>query len=149
MGLATTAVTKDNPEKVFMPVTNVSGTTVTKGQAVALAIGGNSFDGKSVVLADSGVAADLPGFLGVAERDIADTENGLIQILGFADSIAVDGLGTSVTVTKGDPLVPGATPGELASAEPTFVNSGLKYALVAETLTVSASGFASGYLRCR
>ena len=140
----------EDGEKVFLPVKNVSGDTISLGDAVALAVTGNSVDGTSAVKADSSTAANLPGFLGIAERDIADTAVGLVQSVGFADSVLLSNVGTSLTITQGDPLVPGALAGGLFSAAPTYANSGLRYVLAAETATVSAgTNYIKGFLRCR
>jgi len=138
--------------KLYLPVQNVAGATITKGYAAALAIGGNSFNGNAAVLAASATTADLPGFIGVADADIANTGYGLVQCWGFAASVFISRTNTSVTINQGDPLVPGAAGGGLTSAAPTYANSGFKFVLASNvpvtTSLAVTSAYLSGLVRC-
>lgn len=137
-------VNRDKAEKVFISVKNVEGATMTVGLPVGYALGAASNDGIQAVIANA--AADFPGFLGIAVKDIPNNEYGRIQISGFVASILLSNVGTSITINAGDPLVPG--PAGFFSAAPTYANSGFKW-LQAQNVpvAVSAAGYASGLLR--
>lgn len=135
--------------KLYISVKNVQGATITRGYGVALAIAGNSFDGAQAVLPASGTAGNLPGFVGIADNDIANTNSGIVQCWGFAASVFLSNTGTSVTINQGDPLTPGAAAGGLTSGAPTYANGGLKYILASNVpAAISASGYVSGLVRC-
>lgn len=131
-------------EKVFINVLNKEGATITAGLPVSYALGAASNDGIQAVVANA--AADYPGFIGVATRDIPNNEYGSVQISGYVASILLSNVGTSITVNAGDPLVPAA--GGFASAAPTYANSGFRW-IAAHNVpaAVSAAGYASGIIR--
>lgn len=134
---------RTTPEKVFMQVKNVEGATITAGLPVAFALGVSN-DGVNATIANA--AADYPGFLGVAVRDIANNDYGQIQIAGYVASILISNVGTSITINAGDPLV--AAPGGFFSAAPTYANSGFRWLAAANVpVAVSAAAYASGLLR--
>lgn len=140
-------------EKVFITAKNSAGTSITLGYAVALAISGTaSFDGTQVVLAVSGTAANLPGFLGIAAATIPNTSYGLVQIYGNIASVLISNLGTSITITAGDPLIPSAVAGALASAVPTYAASGFNWVICSNpptnTLSQASPLYVSGFARC-
>jgi len=139
-------------ERAFLTVKNVEASSITTGMGVALRIGTTaSFDGTSAVRAASGTAADLPGFLGVAAQDIASNAFGLVQIFGNVASVLLSNVTTSITVTAGDPLVPGALAGGFYSLAPTYAASGFCYVLVSNaptaTLSQAAPLYCSGFVR--
>lgn len=138
--------------KLFIPVRNVSASSLTLGYAVAYAVGGNSVDGNAAVLAASATTADLPGFIGIASADIASNGYGLVQCLGFAASVFISRTNTSVTINQGDPLVPGAAAGGLTSLAPSYAASGFKFVLASNvpvtTSLAVASAYLSGIVRC-
>lgn len=140
-------------ERAFMNVKNVEASSLTTGMGAALAIsGGASFDGTSVVRAASGTAANLPGFLGIATQDIPSNGFGLLQIFGNCASVLVSNMGTSITLTVGDPLIPSAVAGALFSAVPTYAASGFNWVICsnppANTLSQAAPLYVSGFVRC-
>jgi len=139
-----------NAEKVFMVIKNVSGAVISAGYLVNYCIGGNSFDGVSAVLAASGTTADLPGFIGVANADIANTAYGIVQCWGFAGSVRYSNVGSSVTINQGDLLIPGAgAGGAFSGAAPSAANAGLKYIIASNVpVAISAAGYLSGFVRC-
>lgn len=141
---------RSDAEKVFISVRCVSASSITRGYGACLAIAGNSFDGNAAILSDSdGNANDLPGFVGVADADIAVNAYGLVQVWGFATSVLISHVGSSITINQGNPLVPGRAPGGLFSAAPTYANGGLKYVLASNVPpAVSASAYVSGLVRC-
>jgi hypothetical protein len=140
-------------ERAFMTAKNSSGTSITLGYAVVLAIsGGASFDGTQAVLSASGTAANLPGFLGIATATIPNTSYGLIQIFGNTASVLVSNMGTSITFTVGDPLIPSTVAGALFSGAPTYAASGFGWVICsnppANTLSQAAPLYVSGFVRC-
>lgn len=136
-------VNRDQAEKVFMNVKNVEGATITAGLPVAFALGVSN-DGVNAVIANA--AADYPGFLGVATRDIANNDYGQVQISGFVGSILLSNVGTSITINQGDPLVP--SPAGFFSGAPTYANSGFRWiAANGVPAAVSAAAYISGLIR--
>lgn len=141
-------------ERVFVNVKNVEATSITTGMGVALRVGTTaSFDGTSSVRAIGGNAADLPGFLGIATQDIASNAFGLVQIYGNVGSVLLSVTTTSITITAGDPLIPGAVAGTLFSGVPTYATSGFNWVIASNppTTTLSqAAGsiYCSGFVRC-
>lgn len=135
--------------KTYITVKNVDASSLTVGLAVAMKIAtGASFNGTNAVLARSGVAGDLPGFMGIAAEDIAPNAFGMIQTGGFVASILFSNVGTSLTINSGDPLVPGAQAGTLFSAAPTYANSGFKYITASNVAAaISAQSYISGWIR--
>lgn len=130
---------RTDAEKVFILVKNVDGTgSMTTGLAVCIAEAGASIDGVSATLS---TAAKWKGFVGIAAQDIAINSFGLVQSYGFAASVQISGVGTSITVTAGDVLKAGAITGTLFSSQ---TNEALstqlyRFAYVATTQTVSAN----------
>lgn len=141
-----------SPAKLFVPIKNGTAASFTNGFAVGLACVGNSVTGVDAVLMASGTAGNLPGFLGVANGDIASGSFGLAQCWGLAASVYLSQYGTSVTVTLGDALVPGAEAGGLGSTVPTYLNAGFKYAIVvsapAALSLAKPSNYTTAILRC-
>lgn len=136
-------VNRDQSENVYISVKNVEGATITVGLPVGYALGVSN-DGVNAVIANA--AADFPGFLGIAVRDIPNNEYGRIQTAGYVGSILLSNVGSSITINAGDPLVPSAA--GFFSGAPTYANSGFKW-LAAQNVPVaiSAAGYASGLLR--
>lgn len=132
-------INRTDAEKVFIIVKNVDGTgSMTTGLGVCLVPAGASIDGVSAV---QSTAATWKGFVGYANRDIAINSYGLVQSFGYVASVQVSGVGTSITVTAGNYLKPGAVAGTMFSSLADEAVSTLlyRYAYVATTLTVSAN----------
>ncbi|HEX9504272.1 MAG TPA: hypothetical protein VF974_08230 [Patescibacteria group bacterium] len=136
-------------EKGFGTFKCVEATSITTGYFVALRVGTNaSFDGTQVVMARSGTAIDLPGFVGIAAQDIGSNLYGRVQVYGAVASVAFSNVGTSITINVGDPLVPGAMPGGGASLAPTYASSGFRFVIAsAVPAAISAVGWMSGWVR--
>jgi len=138
-----TRLQRTGPEKVFTVVSNIQGATITTGYPVNLAVGVSN-DGISAQIANT--AANYPGFIGVAVKDIASNDYGLVQISGFVNSVFLSNVGTSITITAGDPLVP--APAGFFSGAPTYANSGFRMAFASNVpVAVSGTAYASGLLR--
>lgn len=134
---------REKSEKVFINIKNIEGATITTGLPVAYAQG-TSMDGVGAVIANA--AADFPGFIGVAIRDIPNNEYGQIQTIGYVDSILISNVGSSLTIAVGSPLVPAAA--GFFSAAPTYANSGFKWIAAQNVpVAVSAAAYASGLIR--
>lgn len=132
-------VNRVDAEKVFIIVKNTDGTgSMTTGLGVCLVQAGASIDGVSAVQQTAGT---IKGFVGVANQDIAINAFGLVQSWGFAASVQISGVGSSITVTAGDTLKPGAVAGTFFSSLTDQALSTLlyRYAYVATTQTVSAN----------
>lgn len=140
-------------ERGFMTAKNSSGTSITLGYGVALAISGAvSWDGTQAVLSNSATTSNLPGFLGIATATIPNTSYGLIQIFGNCLSVLVSNVGTSITINAGDPLIPSPVAGALSSAVPSYAASGFGWVIASNTptntLSVAAPLYVSGFVRC-
>jgi predicted regulator of Ras-like GTPase activity (Roadblock/LC7/MglB family) len=136
-------VNRDISEKVFISVKNVEGATITAALPVAYALV-TSNDGISATIANA--AADYPGFLGVAVRDIPNNDYGQVQIAGYVASILLSNVGTSITINAGDPLVP--SPAGFFSGAPAYANSGFRWIAASNVpVAVSAAAYASGIIR--
>lgn len=140
-------------ERVFLTVKCVEASSITTGMAAGLPLNTTaSFDGTSTVRMASGTAANLPGWLGIAAQDIASNAFGIVQIFGNCLSVQVSNVNTSITLTAGDPLIPGAVAGQLFSGAPTYANAGFGYVICsnppANTLSQAAPIFISGFVRC-
>lgn len=126
-------------ERVQVVVLNTDGSgSLTTGIGVAYNEAGNSIDGVS---AFKWAATKAKGFCGVAAQDIAINSYGRVTAWGYAASVQVSGVGTSITVTAGDILKPGGVAGTFFSAIANEALSTLfyKYVYVASNLTVSAN----------
>lgn len=138
-------VNRDQSEKIFVSVQNVEGATITTGMPVSLKTGTASIDGVNAVIANA--AGDYPGFYGIAVKDIANNDYGIVQIGGFVASVLISNVGSSITINAGDPLVPG--PAGFFSAAPTYANSGFRWLHAASNVpaAVSAASYVSGLMR--
>ncbi len=145
-------INRTDAERVFITVLNTAASSMTTGYAVSLTLAAASADGHQAVMTASGTAGTLPGWVGVAAADIAANTRGRVQCLGYVASIYLSQVATSITVTLGDALVPGAETGGLFSTVPTYLNSGFRYALVISappTLSgTKITNYTSGILRC-
>lgn len=127
-------INRTSPEQVFVAVTNVDARSLTQGWPVAMRLGTNaSMNFNNAVLALSGTAGDLPGFLGVADQDIATNAVGRVIVWGYAKSVYLSSVASSITITNADPLVPGAA--GFFSLSPTYVASGFKYVIASNMPT--------------
>lgn len=140
---------RDGAENVFRTILNVEGATITTGFPVSLRPAAASVDGVSAVI--SNATADQVGFIGVAVRDIANNDYGLVQVTGLINSILVSNAGTSITITAGDLIVAG--PLGFYSFNPSVTYSGagtgltnFRHVINVDTATVSAAGYVRGLI---
>lgn len=137
---------RTDPETVKIIVKNVDGGgSITTGLGVCLVPTGASIDGVSAVLS---TAALQEGFCGVADQDIPINGYGLVTAWGLANSVLISHVGTSITVTAGDILKPGAVAGTFFSSITDHAVSTLLYRFViAATTPVAISTLAQSYCK--
>lgn len=143
----TQVVSRTDPEVVRMVVKNVDGSgSMTVGIGVALVAAGASTDG---VGATKYAAANAKSFVGVAYQNIPINGYGLVTSWGWAASCLISHEGTSITVTIGDTLKPGAVAGTFASSllDQAISTLAYKYVICGQTTTLSAAAYVSGIVR--
>lgn len=129
-----------DPEVVQIIVKNVDGSgSITTGLGVALVGAGASIDGVS---ATKYAAANVRTFVGVAAEDIPINGYGRVTAWGLAQSVAISNVGTSITITRGDTLKPGAVAGTFFSSLASEAISTLlyKYVVAASTPVAISTG---------
>jgi hypothetical protein len=146
--LNTQRINRTDAETIRLVVKNVDGGgSITTGAGVCLVQAGASIDGVSAV---NSTAATISGFGGVAKQDIAINGYGQVTAWGYAASVLVSHVGTSITITRGDTLKPGAVAGTFFSSLTNQALSTLLYRYVkaAETpAAVSAQVWIKGFVR--
>ena len=142
---------RTDPERIQIQVKNVDGGgSITTGFGAMLVMAGASIDGISAV---KSTAAGGKGFVGVSVQDIAINGFGLVTSWGHVGSVQLSNVGTSITVTAGDTLIPGAVAGTFFSSVTAQAMSTLlyKYVVAATTVPVDISNlnqsFVSGVVR--
>ncbi len=140
-----------DPERVQIMVKNVDGGgSVTTGYGVCIPASGASIDGISVVKA---TAALQRGFIGVATQDIAINGYGLATAWGYVNSVQISNVGSSITITAGNVLIPSAIAGQFFSVVTDQAMSTLMYKYVTAASTVGGDlsnlnlSFVSGFVR--
>lgn len=141
--------TREGGELSFVTIRNVEASSITANMAVAMRVAtAASFNGVNAVMADSTNTGDMPLFMGIATSDIASNDYGLVQTGGPVASVLLSNVGSSLTIANGAPLVPGAAPGSMFSAAPTYANCGFKFIIASNVpVAVSDTGYCSGYIR--
>jgi len=133
-------------ESVNIVFKNVDGGgSITTGKGVAHATGA-SLDGVSVVPATAALQA---GFVGIAKQDVPINGYGLATVWGYVASVEISNVGSSLTITRGDVLKPGAVAGTFFSSVTAQAMSTLLYRYVraATTNTISAVAYVQGIVR--
>lgn len=138
-------VNDQEAEKVFITYRNMSGSTIAANEGVCYDLG-TTVDGISSV---SPAAASFLGWIGVADRDVIDTNYSSAQIWGYRDSVLLSHEGTSVTVTLGEALhLKTGVAGLTTSTVEALSTVGWKYVVCAATTDVSAAAYCKGIIRC-
>ena len=142
--MQTQRVNLNDPEKITLVVKNVDGGgVITTGLGVTLQ--NNSIDGIAAVQV---TAALIKGFAGVAQQDIAINGFGKCVVWGLANSVQISHVGTSITITKGDVLKPGAVAGTFFSSITDQALSTLIYRyIIAATTPVAVSTKAQSFVK--
>lgn len=138
-------VNDQTADKAFIVYRNMSGSTINANGAICLDLG-TTIDGKSAV---APATASLLGWIGIADRDVADTGYSTAQIFGYRDSILLSHEGSSVTVTAGNALhIINGQFGLTTSTAEALSTVGFKYVICGATKTVSAATYTTGIIRC-
>jgi hypothetical protein len=140
-------VNRNDAESVRVAYRNVDGGgSVTTGYAVAIVPTAASFNGVNAV---NRTAALQNTFHGVSTTDVAINDYGKAVIYGYAASIALSNVGSSITVTAGNNLKPGAVAGTWFSSITGQALSTVlyRYATAGQTITISAPAWVSGYVK--
>lgn len=152
-GSATTAQNEVG-ERFTMLVKNVDGSgSITTGMGVALTMLPASVDGQAAVkgtLTTMSAGASGAVWLGIANQDIPINGWGMATVWGVANSVMLSAVGTSITVTKGDMLIPSAVSGTFFSG--TVTNQALStqlyhYMYALSSITVSTTAWVSAFIK--
>lgn len=142
---------RTDPERVQIMVKNVDGGgSITTGLGAMFPSAGASIDGISSLKA---TGAGVKGFVGVSTQDIAINGFGLVTAWGYVNSVQISNVGSSITITAGDTLIPGSVAGTFFSSVTAQAMSTLlyKYVYAATTVPVDLSNlnqsFVAGIVR--
>lgn len=138
---------RDSSETVRIAFKNVAGGgSITTGFGVALVASAASFDGISSV---TSTAAAIKNFLGVSKYDVPVNGFGKATIWGYAASIVISNVGTSITVTANDTLIHGAVAGTFFSSvtDAAMTTTLGRYIVNGQTQTISALSWVQGFVR--
>lgn len=138
---------RDTFDTVRVAFKNVDGGgSVTTGFGVSIVTTAASFDGIQAVRR---TAALQSTFHGISINDVAINGFGKATIYGYAASIAISNVGTSITVTAGNTLIPGAVAGTwFSSVTADAISTVLyRYAVAGQTTTISALAWVQGYVK--
>ncbi len=124
-------VSRAAAEQVFVVVKNVSGSTITAGYSCVFDVS-SSVDGVRVTQAGS---ANLQGYAGVADADIADSAYGLIQVYGYRSSVYI--YSSTGSSAAGDNLTVVASKWGLTPA--TTAGASKAFGFLCEAITASTS----------
>lgn len=142
-------VNRNDAEKIFLLIKNTEANSITTGLGAALVVAGTtSFDGVSAVKV---TGALVKGFCGIAIQDIAANSYGLVQCWGYVNSMQLSNTTTSITVTSGDKVQPGAVAGTFFSGitDEALSTQLYRYAIIGNTPnTISTSPmWVTGFVR--
>jgi hypothetical protein len=142
-------------DTIYTSGRNVQATTLTTGQAVALALHPASVSRGEQVFCVTAAAADLTRFHGVAAQDIASNAVGRVIVWGYCASVMIStSISDHTTIVPGEYLIPVLTlDGAFSSAvAPTIANAAGKMMWNMVTVNVSTNGptgqsWTSGWLK--
>ena len=138
-------ISRDGGETVQIVVKNLAGAAISTGMGASYIGAAASIDGVGV---SKLVAAGMKGFCGVAAHDIATGDFGRLTCFGLAASVQLSHVGSSITITKGDILKPGAVAGTFFSSITDEALSTLAYRyVIAVTTPVAVSTLAQSYCK--
>jgi len=122
------------------------GGSLTTGYGVRIVQTAASFDGISAITT---TAATIKDFLGVVFKDTPINGFGKATCFGYAASVVISNVGTSITVNAGDTLKPGAVAGTFFSSVTDAAMTTLlgKYIVAGQTNGISALAWVSGFVR--
>ena len=124
-------------ERVQLVIKNVDGGgSITTGRGAFFVTLAASFDG---IGSARSTGAGIPTFVGIAAQDVPINGFGLVTAWGYAASVEISCVGTSITVTAGDILKPGAVAGTFFSSLASEAISTLLYKYVVNGTTITIS----------
>ena len=139
---------RQDPERIQIMVLNVDGSgSISIGQGAAFPISGASIDGISTVNVTTALTR---GFVGVATQNIAINAYGLVTAWGIVNSVQISNVGTSITITAGDVLRPGAVAGTFfsgANAVETLSTQLYRYVYAATTVPIDISNLNQAFVK--
>lgn len=141
-----TQLNRTDSEVVKVLFKNVDGGgSITTGMGVSWVAAGASVDALSATKYAGGT---VNGFIGVSETDVPINGFGFAIAWGMANSVLLSHVGTSITITRGDILKPGAVAGTFFSSITNEAVSTLFYRyVVAATTPVAVSTQVQSYCR--
>ncbi len=140
-------INRADPESIRVAFKNVDGGgSITTGYGVRLVMTDASFDGVSAV---QSTAAAIRDFFGIVAKDTPINGFGKATAYGFAASIVLSNVGTSITINAGDFLKVGGVAGTWFSsvtdaAMTTVLNRGVT---AGSNTTISALAWTDGFVR--
>lgn len=140
-------INRQDPESIRVAFKNVDGGgSITTGYGVRLVMTAASFDGISAI---QSTAAAIKDFYGIVAKDVPINGFGKATAYGYAASIVLSNVGTSITVTAGDTLKPGAVAGTwFSSVTDSAMTTLLSIRIVAgANTTISAQAWTAGFVR--
>lgn len=141
------AINRNDPESIRVAFKNVhGGGSLTTGYGIQLATTAASFDGISTTPL---AAATIKNFYGVVSKDVPINGFGKSTVWGYAASIVISNVGTSITVTSGDTLIVGAVSGTWFSSvtDAAMTTTLGRFVVAGSTANVSALAWVSGFVR--
>lgn len=139
-------INRSDGEAIRVAFKNVDGGgSISMGYGIALATSAASFDGVSATRSTAALQRD---FAGIVAKDVPVNGFGKATIWGYAASIAISNVGTSITVTAGDTLKPGAVAGTFFSSVTDAAMTTLfnKYIVAGSTANISGLAWVSGFV---
>lgn len=146
-------INRNDPISLKISVRNVDGGgSITIGMAACLVASAASFTINDAIPAVRGLIATWNGFLGVAAQSIPINGYGKVVAYGHAGTVQFSHVGTSITVTAGDVLVPSTVAGTWFSgaAAATYTTYGYRYVIATSTaaaVSTAAQAVCTGFVR--
>jgi hypothetical protein len=132
-------INRNDPESIKITVRNVDGGgSITLGLGACLVASAASFTINDAIPAVRSTAALQYGFLGVAAQTIPINGYGKVVSYGHAGTVQISHVGSSITVTAANILIPGAVAGTYFSTVTDAAMSTLLYRYVIATSTAVA-----------
>lgn len=132
-------INRNDPESLKITVRNVDGGgSITLGLGACLVASAASFTINDALPAVKSTAALQYGFLGVAAQTIPINGYGKVVYMGHAGTVQISHVGSSITITAADILIPGAVAGTFFSTVTAQGMSTLLYRYVIATSTAAA-----------
>lgn len=139
-------INRNDAESIRVAFKNIDGGgSITTGFGIALVTAAVSFDGLGVTRSTAALIRD---FYGVVAKDVAINGFGKATVYGYAASIVISNVGTSITVTAGDSLKPGAVAGTFFSSltDAAMTTTFNKVIVSGATTNISALAWTAGFV---